>query len=105
MHIPKPLASPQVLTNSAKSALLAQKSTLFMEKLLQYVDSGRSRAAGGSLCFPTFYYLKLNLGIKLSWWSFVYIKEVDIKKALSVLLPCSIPGGSCKTKSSCSRGG
>ena len=39
MHIPQPLASPQVLTNSAKSALLAQKSTLFMEKLLQSVCS------------------------------------------------------------------
>ena len=59
MHIPKPLASPQVLTNSAKSALLAQKSTLFMEKLLQYVESGRRRAAGGSL-LPYFLLLKVQ---------------------------------------------
>ena len=54
MHIPQPLASPQVLTNSAKSALLAQKSTLFMEKLLQSVCSQRRRRARG--CSPTFYY-------------------------------------------------
>ena len=84
MHIPKPLASPQVLTNSAKSALLAQKSTLFMEK----TPSSQEKI---KRLLPTFfctYCQKFNLGIKLSGWSFVYIKEVDIKKALLATLNC-----------------
>ena len=52
---------------------------------------------------PTFfctYCQKFNLGIKLSGWSFVYIKEVDIKKALSVVEPS---GSKTKSRDNSSR--